>query len=215
MGCGESRGTDFPLTYNALQNYSGGTADSVVFELDSNGVLIFSTYIGGKDYDALTHIVVNRDNTIWATGRTRSSNFPLTSNANDKSLNEEYETPLIQLDHQWNLLYSSYFGGSTSFARTLGDVIDVMPNGNVVVAGYSNSTKLPVYRAYQNNNNGDYDSFIAVFDSLYKTVWCTYKGGSLNDYGSQLAVDKYNNVYLMHYVNSYDMPIVNPTLKSF
>lgn len=110
-GCGESRGLDFPITPNAVQKSFAGNADGVVFKLDSNGILLYSTYFGGYDYEGLTHIVANIDNTIWISGRTRSQNFPLTPNAKDKTLNEEYKTPIIHFDQNGNLLYSSFFGG--------------------------------------------------------------------------------------------------------
>lgn len=214
-GCGESRGQDFPTTKDAFQRIFSGNGDGVVFKLDTNGILIYSTFLGGSEYEGLTHLVVNVDNTIWITGRTRSTNFPITLNAKDKSLNEEYNTPIIHLSNDGRLLYSSFFGGNSLRAWTLGDVIDCMNDGKIVVAGYTNSNSLPVsINAFQKTKSALFDSFIVVFDSIGNILWCTYFGGNGADFGSQLTVDKNDNIYFLHYTYSTDFPLLNSTLNN-
>lgn len=214
-GCGESRGQNFPTTKDAFQRIFGGNGDGVVFKLDPNGILVYSTFLGGSEYEGLTHLVVNVDNTIWVTGRTRSANFPTTSNAKDKSLDEEYNTPIIRLSNNGQLLYSSFFGGSSPSSWSLGDVIDCMSDGKIVVAGYTNSISLPTStNAFQKTKSALFDSFIAVFDSTGDVLWCSYFGGNGSDYGSQLTVDETNNIYILHYTYSTDLPLSNSTLNN-
>jgi hypothetical protein len=213
-GCGEARSSDFTITSDAFQkNYSGGTADAVVFKLDSNGILLYSTYIGGGDYDAITNLAVDKSNNVLGTGRTRSGNFPLTTDAKDKILSEEYKTPIVKFSPNGNLIYSSFFGGSTPNSRTLGDVIGVLKNGNIIVAGYANSLTLPASQnAFQKNNNGAFDGFFVIFDSSFNILYCTYFGGNNNDYVAQIDVDKFDNIYLLIFTNSPNLPLKNPTL---
>lgn len=213
-GCGETRSGDFPITANAYQkSFAWGTADAAIFKLDSNGILIYSTFIGGNDYDAITNIAVDKSNNIFGTGRTRSGNFPLTNNAKDKKLSEEYKTPIIKLSPNGNLVYSSFFGGSTPGSRTLGDVIRILDNGNIAIAGYTNSLTLPTTsNAFQKNNQGSYDGFIVIFDSIFNVVHCSYFGGSQNDYIAQIDVDNLNSIYLLIFTSSPNLPIKNSTL---
>lgn len=117
-GCGEVRGQDFPTTKDAFQRIFGGNADGAIFKLDTNGILIYSTFLGGSEYEGLTHLVVSVDNTVWTTGRTKSANFPNTLNAKDKFLDEEYNTPIVRFANDGRLLYSSFFGGNSWGAWT-------------------------------------------------------------------------------------------------
>lgn len=212
-GCGETSGSDFPTTLNAFQRTYKGGADGTIFALDPNGTLIYSTYFGGTAYEGLTNLVVNIDNTIWFTGRTRSTDFPITPNAKKGILVEEYNTPIIKFSNNGTLLYSSFFGGFTSGAWTLGDVIDATNDGKIIIAGYTNSNSLPISpNAFQKTKNISFDSFISVFDSTASIVWCTYFGGSKADYGSQLTIDRNNNIYLLHYTSSPDLPVKNSNL---
>lgn len=215
--CGETNGFDFFTTPNAIQkNFRGGTADGVIFQLDSQtGKLLFSTFLGGTNYDSFTHLVVNKDNTIWLTGRTSSGDFPLTPNAEKNVLLEEYNTPIVQISTNGALLYSSFFGGSTGGSWVLGDVIDVLSSGDIVIAGYTNSNTLPISpNAYQKTKSQSFDSFNSIFDSNGKLKYCTYFGGNSADYASQITIDQDDNIYILHYTRSSDLTLLNSTLNS-
>ena len=60
--------------------------------------------------------------------------------------------------------WASYFGGTGTDAGT-GIALDV--NQDIYLAGESNSSDLPVPKAFQPNNNGGFDSFVAQFSPAF------------------------------------------------
>ncbi|MEN6511527.1 MAG: hypothetical protein ABFD00_06800, partial [Chloroherpetonaceae bacterium] len=206
---------DFPITSNAFQkNYGEGPSDGVIINFSSDGYVLYATFLGGNGNEALTNLCVDKYNTIWGVGRTDATDFPLTSNALKKSKNESFETPIYRFSIDGKLLYSSYFGGKSSGTLTLADAITTNQDGDIIIAGYTNSSSLPVStNAYQKIKSGGWDSFIAKLNQNGKIAWCTYLGGTGSDYGSNITVDAYDNTYIQHYTNSTDLPIINSTLQ--
>jgi len=97
-----------------------------------------------------------------------------------------------------NVLWMNYLGGTNS--DTAHDVA-VDTAGNVLVAGYSNSTDLP--RA-TNANHGGIDAFVAKLGSNGSPLWVTYLGGTGNDYAYGIAVDAAGNAVVTGLTNSAD-----------
>src|SRR5438093_12198690 len=48
---GETSSANFPTTARAFQTSLGGISDAFVTKLDSNGLLVYSTYLGGSGGD--------------------------------------------------------------------------------------------------------------------------------------------------------------------
>ena len=68
----------FPVTKNAFQRTFGGNVDGFVTKLNSAGSgLVWSTYLGGSDYDFITGLALDQHRTVYVTGVTNSKNFPL------------------------------------------------------------------------------------------------------------------------------------------
>ena len=76
---GVTSSTNFP-TKNAYQNYNSGNNSIFVAKFNSTGTLIFSTYLGGSNYDGGFSIAVDSNGNSYITGQTSSTNFP-TKNA--------------------------------------------------------------------------------------------------------------------------------------
>jgi hypothetical protein len=74
---GTTTSTDYPVVdaiYPANRGYQDETLSK--FSLDGS-TLIFSTYLGGNNYDRPGRMVLNSDGEIYVSGNTGSSNFPL------------------------------------------------------------------------------------------------------------------------------------------
>ena len=70
---------DFPVTSGCVQPTLGGRQDGVVFKLDHNlRNLLWSTYLGGTNDDAVYSIDVDSAYNLLVCGGTNSSNFPVT-----------------------------------------------------------------------------------------------------------------------------------------
>src|SRR5439155_3895402 len=83
---GETRSIDFPTTAEAFQTTFGGGpfggGDAFVTKLDPTGcALLYSTYLGGSNYDWGQGIAVDADGNAYVTGGTRSIDFPTTAGA--------------------------------------------------------------------------------------------------------------------------------------
>jgi gliding motility-associated-like protein len=74
---------NFPTTANAVQStFGGGGFDGVVLKMDNSlTTLIWSTYLGGSNNDAVYSLAVDKKNNIVVTGGTMSSNFPVKGSA--------------------------------------------------------------------------------------------------------------------------------------
>jgi hypothetical protein len=87
---------DFP-TADALQpNYRAGGNDGFVAELRPNGsALLFSTYLGGSDWDSGASIAVDRAGDAYVTGSTTSHDFPTTANALQPAYGSGFFEPFV------------------------------------------------------------------------------------------------------------------------
>ena len=108
------------------------------------------------------------------------------------------------------LSYSTYFGGS---ADDIAWKVAVDTNGFVYVAGETLSAKLATVGAVQTNYAGGTwtgDAFVAKFSNDGSNlVYCTYLGGSQDDFAYGLAVDNAGDVFLTGSTDSPDFPTNN------
>ena len=87
---GSTTSTDFPTTADAFQTKAGGADDAFVTELNPLGSgLVYSTYLGGDQYDHGTGIAVDRNGSVYVTGFTSSANFPTTAGAFQSTLGSQ------------------------------------------------------------------------------------------------------------------------------
>src|SRR5581483_1428688 len=68
---------DFHVTAGAYQTAFGGTCDAFITKLGPDGVVIWSTYLGGILDDWATGLAIDAAGNVWVAGQTRSPNFPL------------------------------------------------------------------------------------------------------------------------------------------
>lgn len=79
---------DFPTTSGAPQRTIGGNQDAIVSKLSPDGsTLDFSTFLGGSDFDQGVGIAVLGADDVFVTGATSSSDFPVTPNTFQPTLN--------------------------------------------------------------------------------------------------------------------------------
>ncbi len=61
---------------NAIQPNPGGGSDAFVTKFDTNGNMVYSTYLGGSGEDQAEGIGVDSLGNVYVTGQTGSVNFP-------------------------------------------------------------------------------------------------------------------------------------------
>ncbi|MFN3309392.1 MAG: SBBP repeat-containing protein, partial [Anaerolineales bacterium] len=200
---GVTTSSDFPKTHG---NY-GSDGDGFLLRLSAQGdQLDFSLVMGGNQFDAVNDLVCAADGTIYATGETASSDFPISyGHLGGK------DCFIVKLPPEGNSFQS------VGLLSGLGDDvcygIDLRAANGVTVGGATNSQNFPTtegaYAAqYQ---GGDADGFLAELDmSSYSASlsYSSYLGGS----GWDEVLDIKNQEgfsFLTGFTSSTDFPVAS------
>ena len=201
---GSTHSPDFP-TLNANDSTYNGESDGFFSKFSSNGTLLWSTFLGGINYDISKSIAVDSLNNIIITGYTSSDDFP-TINAYDDSYNTGRDAFITKYSNSGSLLWSTYLGG-TSGDNSNSIVVDSYDN--IIVTGDTYSSDFPIFNAFDSQIDDKNDGFASKFSSNGNLIWSTYLGGNDNDYGRYVAIDSENNIIITGYTRSDDFPILN------
>jgi hypothetical protein len=209
---GTTYSTNFP-TKNALYPTLNGLSDAFVTKFSAAGsALVYSTYLGGSGNDLAYGVAVDAARNAYITGSTSSSDFPVTPGAYQTSANGScsYATKMNAAGSA--LSWSTYFGDNCS-AQVRAIAVD--SRGGVYLGGTA-FPGLPVTPgAPQQILGGDVDAFLAKLSYTGATLaYCTYLGGSLDDYGQAVAVDSGGNAYIAGYTTSTNFPVTASAIQS-
>ena len=165
--CTES--IDFP-TYSSFQNNSNGGQEGVIIKMDNQLTsVIWSSYIGGNNDDAIYSLALDSSDNIYVTGGTISDNFPTTSGAYltsyQDSLKADAFITLIRSNGS-QIISSSYYGtdeyDQAYFVET-GSTNSVYLFGQTKTMGTNLVSNAPYFVSGASQ-------FIAVFDEHLTTV---------------------------------------------
>jgi hypothetical protein len=198
---GMTESADFPIQSGYDEDYNGGS-DVFLSKFGADGALLWSTFLGGSDYDRGYDISCDASGNIYIVGYTNSTNFP-TPNGYDTSHNGNYDAFVSKFSEDGSLLWSTYLGGAN---LEKGYGLDVDRKGNVYVTGETYSTDFPTLGGYDSSYNGNGDAFISKFSPSGNLLLSTYLGGSSGDVGSGVASDEGGNTYVTGWTQSSDFP---------
>ena len=204
---GLSGSPDFP-TKNPLQSTLDGTYDAFVAKIKPSGsALGYSTYLGGSGTDVGYGIAVDSSGNAYVVGATESTNFP-TKNPLQATYGGSGDVFVAKIKPSGSaLVYSTYLGGSED---DVGMGIAVDSSGNAYVTGNTNSSNFPTTAgAFQTSLAGPEatNAFLtALAPSGSATVYSTYLGGSVSDFGYGIALDTLGNAYLTGWTFSNNFP---------
>ena len=108
-----TKSTDFPTT-SSFQNLSNGGQEGCVIKMDNQLTsIIWSTYLGGSNDDAIYSLALDDNDDIYVTGGTNSADFPTTISAyltsyQDSIKADAFITKIASNGNQ--ILTSSYYG---------------------------------------------------------------------------------------------------------
>ncbi len=210
----------YPTTPGAAQTTFGGGQDAFVSKLNATGsALVYSTYLGGSDYDQGYGIAVDGSGNAYITGRTNGS-FPTTPGAYQTTSGGTANGFISKLNAMGNMLvYSTYLGGS---GDEQGFGIAVDGSGNSYVTGITHGGFPTTPGAYQTTfGGGSTDAFVSKLNpaggGLSDLVYSTYLGGSGSDgslYGNEIAVDGSGNAYVTGDAGSANFPTTPGALQT-
>jgi len=212
---GYTNSNDFPTTTDCYDGTHNNAWDGFVCKINSGGSnLIFSTLVGGSDNDESYAIALDSNNNAYIAGATRSSDFPTSLSCYDDSLNGDYDAFVVKLNAEGSkLIYSTFIGGSHGDG---GFNIVLDSSNNAYITGMTRSSDFPTTPScYDNSLNGDYDALIIKLNSDGSDLlYSTFVGGNGLEYGSGIAIDSTNRIYIGGATESNDFPITDDSFDS-
>jgi hypothetical protein len=165
---GFSNSVDFPVA-SAIQSSLAGNNDVILVKVDPTGAaLVFSTYIGGTDWDSGSDIALAQTGEIYLTGVTWSPDYPVAS-AIQSTMGGVTDAFVTEVDGAGAaIMMSTYLGGSDA---ENGNGLALDASGNVYVAGDTKSLDFPTDVPIQGANAGGVnDAFVARISSTAQPV---------------------------------------------
>lgn len=193
---------DFPVS-NAHQSSSGGFVDGVVcrlsYGLDS---LLWSTYLGGSEEDALFSIQMQGANRVVVCGGSRSFDFPIIAGAYQPNRflaasprkNASCDGVIASFSAETGGLLNSTFSGTSQYDQAYLTQTD--PEGNVFIFGQTEGS-MPKSDGKFGNANGRV--FIQKFNPTLSTlIWGTTLGSTAQStlVPSAFLVDSCGRIYI-------------------
>jgi hypothetical protein len=167
--------------------------------------LVWSTFLGGSDYDLGYGIVVDDTGYIYVTGVTTSDDFP--QKTDDIDTTHGGRDVVVAKLHPTgdSLVFATLLGGSDDDE---GKALFVDDSGCIYVAGVTVSDDFPTTNgAFDTIYNGSRDVILAKLNPLGSVLeYATFLGGSNSDWGKGLAVDDSGRAFVTGYTNSQDFP---------
>ncbi|MHA2254292.1 MAG: SBBP repeat-containing protein, partial [Candidatus Kariarchaeaceae archaeon] len=201
---GWTTSNDFP-TKNSIQLYNA-SADVFVTKLNTTGNgLVYSTYLGGNSYDEAKSITIGTNESVYLTGETASTNFPV-KNAYQMNNNGNKDVFITQINATGNgLMYSSYLGGS---GFDYGKGITMDRTASIYIGGSTTSTDFPTINGFQNSFGGGItDAFITKINASGDVIiYSTYIGGDGSENGQDIVVDDLGHTSITGETYSSDFP---------
>jgi len=142
----------------------------------------------------------------YVTGYTESTDFPTTAGAWDTGHSGYYDAFVVKVNAAGSgLAYATFLGGS-DYDDGYGIAVDGA--GAAYVTGWTSSADFPTTAgAWDTGHNGDLDAFVVKMNADGSgLLYGTFLGGSLDDYGCDIAVDGAGAAYVTGYTWSADFP---------
>jgi hypothetical protein len=201
-----------PVKYQITQDNQVGFRVSTYNEdypLIIDPEIITSTYLGGEVEDAGKAITVDDKGSIYVTGYTHSTDFPVTQGTYTPSSLGYHDIFLTVFEKNGTeILYSLLIGGvANDYART----IAVGSDGMVYIAGSTESDDFPTRSAFQSSKSGKYDAFItAIRPGGKELAFSSYLGGNdIDDAFGVFVGGPKNQISLTGTTLSQDFPVKN------
>jgi Beta-propeller repeat len=167
---GDTESSNFPLM-SALQPTYGGATDAFVTKFNPTGsALVYSTYLGGSEFDAGASIAIDGGDNAYITGETDSTGsapFPTTVGATQPTIGGGYDAFVSEINSTGSALaFSTYLGGSGNedVGGDYGAIAVDSPGDAIYVTGNTASSNFPATTgAYQTANAGGNDAFVVKY----------------------------------------------------
>ena len=193
--------------------------DAFVFKLNPSGnSLVYSTTLGGSDYEYAYGLAVDAQGGAYVGGTTKSFNFPTVNAVQSRHTSEN-------ADYVWEegfvtkiapgggaIVYSTYLGGGSY------DIINglsVNAAGSLAVTGQTQSADFPTRNALQPNLRG-IDAFLTKLSAAGNSIeFSTFWGTTGEDRGNSVKFDGDGNIIMVGSASATGLPTQNALQPDF
>ncbi len=200
------------MSNGAFQQYNNGGMEIYLLKIDSGGAELWSTYLGGAGLDDCYALVTDSAANVYLSGLTYSSAFPVTPGCIQDTLNQYSDIYLTKFSATGSLMWSTFLGGSD-----LEDCKSISINAaqEVTLLGRTLSADIPLAGVpFQDSLAGDYDLYIARFDSAGQMLFGTYFGGTFEEIPNSIISAGVNYCYAAGATYSNDYPTVTGSFQT-
>ncbi len=219
---GGTASTNFPTTSGAYQRSHNGWFDVFVVKFNPSGQVVWSTLLGGPNYDRAYGIEVDDLGYVYLSGRS-GPGFPVTSGSlqttyqgyNTGSAYGQQNAFIAKLKPDGSgLVWSTYFGTAGmnrdfDINRSTGEVW--VASTYEPGAGQAPFNAAWFATGFRKTPVGGNDNVVAKINAAgTQVVWATFVGGTGDESGkNSLRVDGAGNAYLLTNTSSTNMPLAN------
>ena len=199
-GTTSSTESSFPLKAGFDMTYGGGFRDAYVMKLDPNGLLSYSSYIGGSETDDGLGIAIDSDRSAYVAGETRSTEadgFPVSvgPTLTHAGSADAFITKVSAAGDA--IVFSGYLGGAS---RESALDVAVDRHGNAYLTGetFTNEQTFPVAVGPDLTfGEGLRDAYVAkVRADGTGFDYVGYIGGASDDFGKGIVLDSAGYAYV-------------------
>ena len=177
--------------------------------------MFYSTYFGGGDDDEIISIEVINSNNYIVVGNTNTFDFQTTPGAYQESLiglNDVFVSKFTRVNSFTSIEFTTLIGGTNNDIAT---DIEINPDNNIVIAGYTESTDFPTELSLQQTLGGSQDAFILILDENGDALeFSTYFGGSQIDKINDIELGRSGEIYFGGETNSSDYQVTTSAYQT-
>jgi len=171
-----TRSANFPVTAGAYQTTIGGKTDGVLVKMNSSLTsIIWSTFLGGKDDDAIHSVDFDQNGDLFVAGGTISDDFPHTAGVvQDTNRGGRAEGFITHISQNGNVILQSTFLGSPEYDQVY--FVKTDKHGYAYVYGQTEDTlnRFVFNAAYSKPKSGQFITKLSPhLDSI---IWSTVFG---------------------------------------
>nr|MBA3987158.1 SBBP repeat-containing protein [Flavobacteriales bacterium] len=210
-----------------FQGTNAGSYDGFILKFTNAGVLLWATYYGGSDHDAFFAICTDKTGNVIVTGNSQSINFP-TLNPGGTAYyfgikKHITEGIILKFNNLGVLLWATFTGGAKATSAST-----LVKNNNIAIDACNN-----IYLSFYGsdslhiqpqcigsyvvgNAGGSNTTYIIKFNNSNTLLWATYLGGNSFESSGSLALNKFNNLFVVGHravfnnLISSNSPLTNP-----
>ncbi|MCX6834744.1 MAG: SBBP repeat-containing protein [candidate division Zixibacteria bacterium] len=219
-GCAYVTGTvlsaDYPTTEGAFDRSYNGEGDCYVSKLAADGAsLIYSTYIGGSQFEDGVCVTVDATGHAYVGSATSSPEFPTTANAYDATYRGQGGYICKLSENGDALEYSTFLGGTTGYTVVSDIAIDDI--GRIIALCITRADDFPVTSgAFDPSWHGEADGALAIISADGQQLeYGTFFGGSGYDEPRGITLGGDGSIFATGHTMSSNFPAVNALYPTF